>query len=158
MIGWMILFAWIEYYAISIALLAKKTGTPHWGLYIIPFASHFFVDTFTGGFKILTIPVKKWGKTVLIFVLVAIVAQIGCNWAENMFTQEMAGYFAQIMFLPICLCGLIYWLGTIASTLKMMDILFLDFRGAALFAALMLPVPFLLLRKGGREYQKETMQ
>ena len=147
MAGWVFFLAWIEYYSIGIALLAKKSGTPHYGLYLIPFASHFFVDSFTGGFKILTIPVKKWGKTVLIFALVVIAAQIGCGWAGSTFSAEMAGYFRQIMLLPICFCCLIYWLGTVAATLKMMDILSLDFRGATLMAALMLPIPFLLLQK-----------
>lgn len=158
MIGWILFFAWIEYYSIGIALLAKRTGKSHYGLCLIPFAAHFFVDSFTGGFKILTIPVKKWGKTVLILALVVIMAQIGCNWAENTFTPETAGYFMQIMYLPICLCCLIYWLGTIASALRMMEIFSLDFRGEAFWAALLLPIPLMLLRKGESCYQKETIQ
>lgn len=121
--GWIIFLIWLELYSIGIALLAKQNGSSHWGVYLIPFASGFYVDFFTGGFKILTIPVKKWGKTVLIFAGMVILAQLGCRWAENTLTPEMAGYFVQIMLLPICICGFIYCLGTIASTLRILDIL-----------------------------------
>ena len=145
--AWIILLIWIEIYSIGITILAKRRQVPYYAIYLIPFVSVFFVDQFTDGFKILTIPVQKWGKTVLIFLVVVILSQIGCHWAITTLTAEMAGYFVQIMFLPICTCGLIYWFGTIASTLKMLDILDLNFKGAIFLVALMLPIPILLLRK-----------
>lgn len=120
---------------------------PYYAICLIPFVSLFFVDKFTGGFQILTIPVKKWGKTILTFLVIVILSQIGCQWAEATLPTEMAGYFIEIMLLPICTCGVVYWLGTIASTLKMLDILHLDFKGAIFLVALMLPIPVLLLRK-----------
>ena len=145
--AWIILLIWIEIYSIGITILAKRKQVPYYAIYLIPFISLFYVDKFTDGFKILTIPVKKWGKTVCIFLTIVILSQIGCHWATTTLTVEMAGYFVEIMLLPICTCGLIYWFGTIASTIKMLDILDLNFKGAIFFVALLLPIPFLLLRR-----------
>ena len=103
----------------------------------------------------MTIPVKKWGKTILIFLVIVILSQIGCQWANTTLSAEMAGYFVQIMLLPICTCGLLYWFGTIASTMKMLNILGLDFKGVIFLVALMFPIPILLLRKSDEEKRKE---
>ena len=146
--AWIIFLIWIEIYSIGITILAKRNGVPHYAIYLIPFVSLFFVDKFTGGFSILTIPVKKWGKTVLVSLLIVILSQMACHWAITTLTSEMAGYFVQIMLLPICTCGLIYWIGTIASTLRMLEIRGLDFKGAIFLAALLVPIPILLLRRG----------
>ena len=153
--AWIILLIWIEIYSIGITILAKRNKTPYYAIYLIPFVSLFYVDKFTGGFKVMTIPVKKWGETILIFLVIVILSQIGCQWAITTLSAEMAGYFVQIMLLPICTCGLLYWFGTIASTLKMLNILGLDFKGAIFLVALMFPIPILLLRKSDEEKRKE---
>ena len=153
--AWIIFLIWIEIYSIGITILAKRKQIPHYAIYLIPFVSLFFVDKFTDGFTILTIPVKKWGKTNLIFLVIIILSQIGCHWAVTTLTAEMAGYFVQIMLLPICTCGLIYWLGTIASTLKMLEILELDFKGAIFLVALLFPIPILLLRRSCKGKRKD---
>lgn len=142
-----VFFVWLEIYSISIALIAKKDKIPKYGLCIIPFAAFFFVDTFTQGFKILTIPVKKWGVTVLLFVATIIIAYGGCVWSANAFPKEMAEYFKQIMLLPICACLFLLWLGVLKSTIKMLNIKKLNFKYSFLIVALLLPTPFLLCRK-----------
>lgn len=154
MIGWIVFLAWLEFYSVGITLLAKRRGSPRYGICMIPFASFFYVDSFTEGFFILTVPVKKWGKTVLIFCGVVILAQLGCVWADSALTAEMAGYFKQIMMLPVGFCLLVYWLGTIKSTSKMLDILKTNFKGAWILSALLIPIPALLLRKGSVQKQK----
>ena len=148
LIGWIVFLAWLEFYSAGITLLAKRTAKHRYALYMIPFAALFYVDEFTEGFFIFTIPVKKWGKTVLIFCAIVLVAQLGCYWSSQTLTAEMAGYFEQIMLLPIGFCILVYWFGTLRSALKMIEILKTDFKGAWALAALMLPIPFLLLRRG----------
>ena len=82
----------------------------------------------------------------LIFCGVVILAQLGCLWADSALTAEMAGYFKQIMMLPVGFCLLVYWLGTIKSTSKMLDILKTNFKGAWILSALQ--------RKGSVQKQK----
>ena len=64
----------IEYYSAGVAVLAKRKEKKYWWLNLIPFVAFFYVQEYTRGFKIVMIPVKKWGQTVLIFAAVALVA------------------------------------------------------------------------------------
>ena len=70
----------VEYYGVAITLLAKSRGEKNYALNLIPFVAPFYVQKYTGGFRMLVIPVKKWGQTVLIFAAV-IALSVYCGTA-----------------------------------------------------------------------------
>lgn len=158
MIGWIIFFAWLELYSAGIAAEAKRNGAKNYLIYLVPFAALFYVDSFTQGFYIAIVPVKKWAKTVMIFVAVVLLAQCGCIWAKGALNEEMAGYFAQIMALPVAACLLVYWLGTISSSAKILDMTGAGFPYEKLVCALLLPIPFLFFFKKGGASKKNVTQ
>lgn len=146
MIAWIIFFVYLEIYSVGVAALAKRNGENKWYLNLIPFFSCFYIDRYLGGFKILTIPVKKWGKLMIWLVVICIFATIYAMWGvNNLQVEGSADALVQIMMLPIGVCAFIFWFGTAKSAT---DILFKnrsDFKGSFLVCLLLIPVPFLFI-------------
>ena len=91
----------IEYYSAGVAVLAKRKEKKYWWLNLIPFVAFFYVQEYTRGFKIVMIPVKKWGQTVLIFAAVALVAVLLGEASEGRFIEEQVKYIKEITYIPI---------------------------------------------------------
>ena len=146
MIAWIIFFVYLEIYSVGVAVLAKRNGENKWYLNLIPFVSCFYIDRYLGGFKILTIPVKKWGKLLIWLVVICVLATIYAMWGiNNLQVEGSAEALVQIMLLPISVCAFIFWVGTATSAT---DILFkngVDFKYSLLVCLLLIPVPFLFV-------------
>ena len=137
----------IEYYSAGVAVLAKRKGKKYWWLNLIPFVAFFYVQEYTQGFKIVMIPVKKWGQTVLIFASVALVAVLLGEASEGRFIEEQVKYIKEITYIPIAACAMFFYLGLFYSTKRIVEINSAEFPLYGLLSALILPAPFLILKQ-----------
>ena len=145
MIGWIIFLAFIVCYSVGVTILAKNNGDKRYLLNLIPFASFFYIEKYTGGFKILTIPVKKWGRIVLTMTLVCLGAYLYGLWGyRNLILPDSREALLMIMWLPVAACLIVFWLGTASSTTAVLVKNNAAFKGCTLVSLLLLPAPFLL--------------
>lgn len=143
----------IEYYGVAITLLAHRNGEKNYALNLIPFVASFYVQKFTHGFKMTVIPVKKWGQTVLIFAAV-IVLSVYCGTAcYNHFMLEQADAIRDVSYIPIYACAVFYYLGSVFSLKRIIDVNQAEIPCAGLLCALYLPAPFLVLASGSKKAQ-----
>ena len=142
---WMLVafLAAIEYYGVAITLLARKNGKKNYALNLIPFVAPFYVQKFTGGFKMTVIPVKKWGQTVLIFAFVIALAVYCGTACFGYYVLEQAEAIRDICYIPIYACFAFYYLGAVYSIKRIIDVNKAEVPCAALLCALYLPAPFL---------------
>ena len=111
----------IEYYSAGVAVLAKRKEKKYWWLNLIPFVAFFYVQEYTRGFKIVMIPVKKWGQTALIFAAVALVAVLLGEASEGRFIEEQVKYIKEITYIPIAACAVFFYLGLFYSTKRIVE-------------------------------------
>lgn len=134
----------VEYYGVAITLLARRSGAKNYALNLIPFVAPFFVQKFTGGFKMTVIPVKKWGQTVLIFAFVIALSVYAGTACFGYFMLEQAEAIRDIAYIPIYACFAFYYLGSIFSLKRIIDVNQAEIPCASLLCALYLPAPFLV--------------
>ena len=146
MLYFLIVLAIIEYYSVGIMLLARKKGEKNYLLNLIPFVSFFYVQKYTDGFKMLVVPVKKWGQTVIIFTVVASVFYLLGELAGGHFSPEQAGYVKNIVNIPITACILLFWFGLTFSTKRILEINNAEFPFMTLALLTVVPMPFLVLK------------
>lgn len=145
----------VEYYGVAITLLAKSRGEKNYALNLIPFVAPFYVQKYTGGFRMLVIPVKKWGQTVLIFAAV-IALSVYCGTAcFGYFITEQAEAIRDISYIPIYTCFACFWLGSACSIKRIMDVNRVEVPCGGLLCALFIPAPFLVLAGNKKKVRAE---
>lgn len=141
----------MEYVSIGIALADKKTDYRFWWLNFIPFVAFFRIDKITDGFMISIIPVKKWGKTVVILAVVILLFILYGVWGKANLSSMEFKYLKQVIYIPIVACFLIFYFGTIGFTVEVLKIKHRRFKYDALLCATFLATPFLLNVKAREE-------
>lgn len=144
MIGWIIFFAYAEIYAACLCVLLKRLGCPRYGLCLIPFAAFWYTDRLTDGFRLLVFPVRSWLKTVIVFCVVAALAQIYAEWGIRTIRQENVKYLTDLMALPIGLAVFVGWVGTASAARRILFRLKASFKHDLLVCLLLVPVPIVL--------------
>lgn len=159
MIGWILFLVFIEYYSVGAAILAKKSGKNNWLLNLIPFAAFFYIEKYLPeGFKILTVPVKKWGKLTIILTAVCLAAYLYGLWGQSYFTvADNREALTMILWLPAGACIAIFWLGAAASAAAVLNKNNATFRCCSLVCLTLLPIPFLLAGAQKEKSKRENV-
>ncbi len=144
MIGWLIVFAYMELYAAGLCVLLKRLGCPRYGLCLIPFAAFWYTDRLTDGFRLLVFPVRSWFKTAIAFCAVAVLAQIYAGWGAHHIRPDSVRYLSDLMALPVGLAIFVGWVGTASAARRILFRLKASFKHDMLVCLLLLPVPVLL--------------
>ena len=144
---WVAVLSVIEYYSAGIAALAKRKREKYWWLNLVPFVAFFYVQKYTQGFKIVVIPVKKWGQTVLIFATFALISFLLGEASEGRFIEEQVQYIKEITYIPIAACAICFYLGLVCSTKRIVEINCTEFSLYGLVSALIIPAPILILKQ-----------
>lgn len=152
-IGWICFFALAEFYGISVTLLTASENGKCDFRYLIPFYAFFKKKETSGEFKVLSIPVKKCGKTVILLAVIALICSAITVWGGVNFADypRKIGYIKQIMAIPMLVCAFGYYLIIVKSAIKTLFVHKKDFKGDWLCCALILPLPYLFGRKINRE-------
>lgn len=148
MVGWIVFAAYVVAYSVGMAVYLKRRGYARWALALIPFVSFFFVDRVTGGFKILSIAVRKWGKTVVILTVISLCAYLYGLWGLQALDAEQSAMLVQCMWLPAGASILIFWLGNAYSAVRILFLCRAGFRCDLLVCLLFVPVPVVLAAAG----------
>ena len=148
--GWLIVFAVLEFYSIGITVLAYRNHEKHFWVNLIPFVCFFYVDKYVKGFKIIVIPVKKWGVTTLILFFVAAVATLITYWGNSYFLEENALYLSQIMIIPIVFSLIVMYLCLVFSSIELFNMTEIQMNKAwmIILVTLILPIPVIIMKKG----------
>ena len=112
------ILAFVELYSVGVTLLAKKLGEKDYKRCLIPFYAFYVVNRITGGFNVLTIPVKKYHGMVAILSVLSVLATVYACWGDTHLPVESAPSLWQIMGVILGLCALLFWLSIIASSTK----------------------------------------
>lgn len=152
--AWIVCLVICEILSACITVACKKTGIKNWALCLIPFAFPFYVQKIAKRFSVLTIPMKKYGKTIMILLVIAFLVTVayvvGGNAidAQNPLDLNKTAMhcFRQIMILPILVCAFILYLSIVKSTIATADRFDLRFKGDVLFYLLILPCAVVYLR------------
>ena len=112
------ILAFVEVYSIGVTLVAKKLNERDWKLCLIPFYAFYVVNRITGGFNVLTIPVKKYHGMMMILSLLSVGAfTYGC-WGDTHLPIESSPSLWQIMGVILFLCAFLTWFSLLASSTK----------------------------------------
>ena len=155
---WIIVGVFIELYAVGMTVLAKNSQIKHYGLCLIPFVAFFYVDKILPqGFSVLSIQVKRFGRSVITLVLVSLGAYLYMQWGVNNLPEKEIVPITQLMFVPIGICLIIFWATVVSSTLTLMFGFGVEFKFEKLVCLLLIPVPFVLLfiNRGKKHYQTD---
>lgn len=149
LLGWIIFAAVIVFFSICTAVMSKRLGYKDWGLSLVPLGYADFIQRITGGFKVISIPVKKYCKTLVLMVIVSVVMTLVCYFGaqaiyrpQDIFKDWWSDYnisFKMICYLPIGACILTYYVATIKSTLRIADFYDLRFKFDVLLYLLFIP-------------------
>lgn len=151
-IGWVVFAAVIVLFSICTAVMSKKLGYADWKLCFIPLGYGVFIQRITDGFKVLGIPVRKYCKTLVLMVAISVVCSLLCYFGgqviyrpHDIFRDWWDDYniaFKMICYLPVALCLLVFYFGTIKSTLRIADLYDLRFKFDVLLYLLFIPCLF----------------
>ena len=145
-ITWIVFFVYVVLISIGIGLCCKRAGIEEWKWACLPFVSFFFLNRLTGGFKTLgMIRVNNWGKSTITLMLVCALCQFVITWGNNHLAPEDAEALFQILILFIVLAGIIFYLGCIGFTMKIISVFKASFRFEGLVCALFITMPFILM-------------
>ncbi|MBQ8685326.1 MAG: hypothetical protein IJ514_04050 [Clostridia bacterium] len=112
------ILAFIELYSLGVACLAKRLGEEDYKLCFIPFYAFYVVNRITGGFNVLTIPVKKYHGMMAIVAVLSVFATLYACWGDSRLPAESAPSLWQIMGVVLVLCALLFWLSIFNSSTK----------------------------------------
>lgn len=148
-IGWICFFAVAEFYGISVTLLIASENGKCDFRYLIPFYAFFKQNEVSGEFKVLSVPVKKSGKTIVLLAVIALISSAITVWGSINFADfpRKIEYIKQIMAIPMIVCAFGFYLITVKSAIKTLFVHKKDFKGDWLCCALILPLPYLFGRK-----------
>ena len=148
LIGWIIFAVMFAYLSAGLVALAVHEKEEKVWRYAIPFGAFFYADKFTGGFRILSATVKKWGKTVICMTVISALATIYALWGTRNLNEIDSKALMQIMAVPLGLCFGLFYIGSVAWALEILHVHHARFSKDVLLCMLILPIPFLLRRKG----------
>lgn len=162
-VAWIAFFVYVVLISIGIGLCCKRAGIKKWKWACLPFISFFFLNRLTGGFKSLgVIRIDNWGKSTIGLVLLCALCHFMIRWGYSNLANEDAVALEQILILFIVLAAIIFYLGCIGFTKKIISVFKASFRFEGLVCALFITMPFILmvdLRKYSYEpYQNELEQ
>lgn len=106
----------IEIYSIGVYFLAKKAGEKSPAKCFIPFYAFLSVNRLTGGFKVLSIPVKRFHFMMVEVVAVALGALLYACWGENTLPEISRVCLWEIMSIVFVLMALIAWVALFSSS------------------------------------------
>ncbi|MBR2507078.1 MAG: hypothetical protein IKB70_09330 [Bacilli bacterium] len=140
------------YYSIGAYFVLKKLGYEKAWKAFLPFYAFQLINKVGGTFSVFTIPVRKYTGTVIVLTVVVTLACLYGFWGNIYLPIESIGPLWEIMILVISICGLIFYVSLISSTLK----LFLRFqlehtKLITLLVALVLPMPFVYIYLSKKE-------
>jgi len=149
LIGWIAFIIAIEFYGISLLLLIKDQEGKLDLKYLIPLYAFFMVSKKYSTFKILTIPVKKCGQTVIVLTVISLISCLIMMWGANNFSAfpEKIEYIKQIMIIPIAVCIFSLYLIFVKSSINILFAVRKEFKFDWILCMLIIPIPFLFSRK-----------
>lgn len=112
------ILAFVELYSIGVACVAKKLNESDWKKCFIPFYAFYVVNRVSGGFNVLTIPVKKYHSMMAILSIVSVFAFLYACWGDTHLPIESSPSLWQIMGVILFLCGFLAWFSLLASSIK----------------------------------------
>ncbi len=138
---------YVELFSIGVTVAAYRRGCmKHPALCMIPFVAFFAVDRLVGdGFKIAGIVVKKWGITVPVMTAVCLLSYAYAAWGERTLNIVDAECLVQIMYVPVAVCAIVFWLGTVSSTCAVLFKFRARFKFDWLVSLLLITAPVLLI-------------
>lgn len=145
MVGWIVFLLFMELYGAGVAVYAKSRGMKNYALCLIPFVPFFVMDKLTGGFKVATIWVRKWGVLVIELVVISLAAYLYAQWGIHTLTERNIGPLIQIMWLPVAACLLVFYLTAIQATRKILFMTRRSFRFDWLLCMTLVAIPILTM-------------
>lgn len=113
------ILAFIEYYSVGVMLLAKKAGEKDAKKCLIPFYAFFVVGRLTGGFKVLSIPVKKFHIVMVEYVAFILLAILYACWGDLNLPRESSEALWEIMWVVIALMAFLACGSLIVSSARL---------------------------------------
>ena len=109
------ILAFVEYYSVGVMLLAKKAGEQDAKKCLIPFYAFFVVGRLTGGFKVLSIPVKKFHIVMAEYAIFILLAVLYACWGDINLPWESSEALWEIMWVIIALMAFLFWVSLMVS-------------------------------------------
>ncbi len=143
---WIIFIVYNILISIGIGLSCKRVGIEKWKWACLPFVSFFFLNRLTGGFKSCGIvKIKNWGMATIYLICVAALCHGLIDWGNRTRVPEDAEALTQIMMIFIVLCIIIFYLGCIGFTKKILFVFKVSFKFEGIICALFITLPFILM-------------
>ena len=136
MIGWIIFIVYIEIYGIGVMLYARSRGMKNSAWCLVPFVAFFVMDKLTGGFKVATIQVNKWGGLVIKLTIVALIAYL--------YAQRGIHTLVQIMCIPIAVSVIVFYMTMIQATREILFLTRQSFRFDWLLCMTLIAIPVIM--------------
>ena len=153
-IAWIVCLVICEVLSVCISIASKRMGIKNWALCFIPFAFPFFAQKIAKRFSVMTIPMKKYGKTIIILLTIAFLASFAYVAGGNAIDAQnptdlnktAMHCFRQIMILPVSVSAFIFYLSIVKSTIASAERFGLRFKGDVLLYLLIVPCAYVYLR------------
>lgn len=143
-------FAALEYIAVGIAVLDKRSGNKLWLLDLLPFVAFFRADRLSGGFDVLTVRVRKLGVTLVIFAAVILLAVLYARWGQRTLPEIDSRSLRQIMYIPVVFCLVVAYANIVGFAVKTIALKRRRFRFDVLACMLFVTIPFLINMREGK--------
>lgn len=108
-----------EWLAFGTAILLRAQGKKNWYLALIPFYNYFIMQELTHGFKVLTIPVRKYGIMMIELFIVLLAAYLYERWGNVNLPQMSRESLRQILYLPEAICLFLIWASQMKASMKL---------------------------------------
>lgn len=144
MIGWIMFIVYIEIYGIGVMLYARSRGMKNSAWCLVPFVAFFVMDKLTGGFKVATIQVNKWGGLVIKLTIVALIAYLYAQWGIHALTERNVGPLVQIMCIPIAVSVIVFYMTMIQATREILFLTRQSFRFDWLLCMTLIAIPVIM--------------
>ncbi|MBQ8322824.1 MAG: hypothetical protein IJX91_02540 [Clostridia bacterium] len=110
--------AFVELYAIGAAAAARKCGEKDWKKCFIPFYAFYVINRMTGGFTVLSIPVRKMHGMLIALTAVILAACAYTFWGQKNLPELSAGPLKQIMTVIVVFCAFLAYVTLVLSAKK----------------------------------------
>lgn len=151
----LIVFIAMEWALVGTAALMKARGEKHWYLAFIPFYGFFRMQRLTGEFRMLTIPVKKYGVMMTELFAVILLAWLFGEWGNAHLPAMSRESLEQILYLPYGVCIALIWAGQLKAAMKLFRMMRVEHYALySLATALVVtaPIALVLCRKREIDY------
>lgn len=146
MAAWIVFFVYVALISVGIGLCCKRRGIAEWKAACLPIVSFFYLNKLTGGFNALAIiKVKNWGRSVLTLMALCALCHALIGWGGGHLAAEDSAALKQILMLCVVICCIIFYLGCIGFTKKILFVFKVSFPFEGLVCALFVTLPFILM-------------